>query len=241
MQDFSIIPVIDLKGGLVVHARGGKRDAYRPIESPFGPSGDPIAIARALIVETLSTVLYIADLDAIEGKGNHFELCRELSDALPGAELWIDAGFTDVTDCAFWLPLGATLVVGSETLATAGDWENLSATFGKGLVLSLDQGDGEKLGPASLHDDASLWPDRVILMDLARVGGGAGPDLSRLNSLQDESGERAIYSGGGLRNLADLEAVADAGAAGALIATAVHEKTITQNEIAAFLQRRRSR
>ena len=35
-------------------------------------------------------------------------------DALPGVTLWIDAGFSDVADCAFWLPLGATLVIGSE-------------------------------------------------------------------------------------------------------------------------------
>ena len=55
-------------------------------------------------------MLYIADLDAIEGVGNHFDVCRDLASALPGSELWIDAGFTNVTDCAFWLPLGATAV-----------------------------------------------------------------------------------------------------------------------------------
>jgi HisA/HisF family protein len=240
MDDFSIIPVIDLKGGVVVHARGGKRAEYRPLESPLAPAEDPIALARALIVETLSPVLYIADLDAIEGTGNHFELCRDLSDALPGAELWIDAGFTDVTDCAFWLPLGATLVVGSEKLMSIENWENLSATFGSGLVLSLDQGGDGELGPASLHKDASLWPDRVILIDLPRVGSGTGPNLVRLTSLRERGGERAIYSGGGVRHIGDLDAVADTGAAGALIATALHEKTVTQNEIAAFLQRRRS-
>jgi HisA/HisF family protein len=241
VQDFSIIPVIDLKGGIVVHARGGQRAEYRPLASPFGPAENPIAIARALIVETLSPVLYIADLDAIEGTGNHFELCRALSDALPGAELWIDAGFAAVTDCAFWLPLGATLVVGSEKLTAPENWENLSATFGKTLVLSLDHGRAGRLGPAALHEDPSLWPDRVILIDLTRVGSGDGPDLERMTSVRDRGEGRAIYAGGGVRNLADLEALADAGASGALVATALHEKAIGQNEIAAFLRRRRSR
>jgi uncharacterized protein related to proFAR isomerase len=44
-----------------------------------------------------------------------------------------------------------------------------------------------------------------------------------------------------MRNLNDLEAAADIGAQGALIATALHRGAIAQNEIAALLQRRRSR
>ena len=41
--DFAVIPVLDLKDGLVVHARAGKqahagkRAEYRPIATPFGP------------------------------------------------------------------------------------------------------------------------------------------------------------------------------------------------------------
>ena len=78
MQDFAIIPAIDLKGGLVVHARGGARADYRPIDTPLGSAEDPIAIARALLDVAGSPTLYIADLDAIAGVGNHFALsgCR---------------------------------------------------------------------------------------------------------------------------------------------------------------------
>jgi uncharacterized protein related to proFAR isomerase len=43
-----------------------------------------------------------------------------------------------------------------------------------------------------------------------------------------------------MRGIGDLEAVAAAGARGALIATALHAGAVTENEIAAFLQRRRS-
>ena len=38
----------------------------------------------------------------------------------------------------------------------------------------------------------------------------------------------------------DLERIADTGAQGALLATALHDGGITENEIAAFLRRRRS-
>ncbi len=90
------------------------------------------------VSHTASPSLYIADLDAIAGIGNHFELVRGLSYALPGTTLWIDAGFSDVADCAFWLPLGATLVIGSESLAGVDDWREIHAAFGEGVVLSLD-------------------------------------------------------------------------------------------------------
>ena len=110
MSEFAVIPVIDLKGGVVVQAKGGKRADYRPLETPFGPADDPLAIARGLLDVTGSTALYIADLDAIEGQGNNYSLCRDLADVLPTTTLWIDAGFSDADECAFWLPLGATPV-----------------------------------------------------------------------------------------------------------------------------------
>jgi uncharacterized protein related to proFAR isomerase len=42
-----IIPVIDLKGGLVVRARMGQRDRYRPIETPLSPTSTAEALCAA--------------------------------------------------------------------------------------------------------------------------------------------------------------------------------------------------
>jgi HisA/HisF family protein len=241
MTDFAVIPVIDLKDGLVVHARGGDRAHYRPIVTPHGAANDPVVLARALLAVTQSPVLYIADLDAIEGDGNHFELCRDLADALPAAELWIDAGFANVTDCAFWLPLGATLVIGSESLGTMDNWHELRATYGESLVLSLDFAAAGLRGPTELLAAPELWPQRIVAMSLDRVGAEGGPDLSRVATLVGGAGSRAVYGAGGVRTESDLDALAGAGAQGALIATALHGGGIGPNEIAAFWQRRRSR
>jgi phosphoribosylformimino-5-aminoimidazole carboxamide ribotide isomerase len=241
MNDFAIIPALDLKGGAVVHAHGGARDAYRPIETPLGAADDPIALARALLAVTGSAVLYIADLDAIEGVGNHFDVCRDLASALPQSELWIDAGFTNVTDCAFWLPLGATLVIGTESLGFADDWQELRAAFGQSLVLSLDYGAEGMRGPTALFAEPAHWPERIIAMSLDRVGTGNGPDVERLRGVVEQAGPRSVYASGGMRNVGDLEQAAEAGAGGVLIATAIHRGAVTQNEIAAFERRRRSR
>ena len=35
-NDFTVIPALDLKDGVVVHAKGGSRAGYPPIASPFG-------------------------------------------------------------------------------------------------------------------------------------------------------------------------------------------------------------
>ena len=240
MTDFTVIPALDLKGGVVVHAVAGDRTAYRPVASPFGAADNPAAIARGLLAATGSPDLYIADLDAIAGIGNHFELVRGLSYALPGATLWIDAGFSDVADCAFWLPLGATLVIGSESLAAVDDWRDIHGAFGEGVVLSLDFGTDGRRGPEPLFSDPALWPLRLITMDLTRVGTYTGPDVERLKTILGVAEGRAVYAAGGVRNARDLAAIAALDAQGAVIATALHSGAVTQNEIAALSRERRS-
>ena len=237
---FTIIPALDLKDGAVVHAKEGNRAGYRPIASPFGAAGDPAGIARGLLAVTGSPVLYIADLDAIAGTGNHFELVRGLGHALPGTTLWIDAGFCDIADCAFWLPLGATLVIGSESLAAVDDWREIRGAFGESVVLSLDFDSGGRQGPEALFDDPGLWPKRIIAMSLARVGTGAGPDIDRLKAIVAVADGRAVFAAGGVRDAHDLAAIASLEAHGALVATALHSEAVTQNEIAALLRERRS-
>lgn len=234
MSRFTVIPVLDLKGGVAVHAVAGRRADYAPIMSPFGSADDPAAIARGMLAATGSPALYIADLDAIEGIGNHFELVRGLSYALPDTTLWVDAGFSDFADCAFWLPLGATLVIGSESLEAVDDWREIHSAFGESVVLSLDVGSDGERGPEPLFSDPALWPSRLVAIDLSRVGTGEGPDIDRLSSILDMADGRAVFSGGGVRNAADLAAIKALNAQGALIATALHTNAITENEIAAL-------
>jgi HisA/HisF family protein len=234
MSKFTVIPVLDLKDGVVVHARGGKRADYRPLETPFGTANDPLTIARGLLAVTFSPALYVADLDAIEGAGNNFATCRALADVLPQTSLWIDAGFSDVDECLFWLPLGAMLVIGSESLANVDDWNAIRASLGDSVMLSLDFEGDTLRGPAALLEDPALWPERVIVMSLTRVGSGQGPDLARLGAILAQAGGREVYAAGGIADAGDLVRMAEAGARGALAATAIHSGVLTQKEIAAL-------
>ncbi|MGH6826464.1 HisA/HisF-related TIM barrel protein, partial [Methyloceanibacter sp.] len=115
------------------------------------------------------------------------------------------------------------------------------ASFGESLVLSLDYGAEGRRGPSTLFAEPAHWPERIIAMSLDRVGTGNGPDVERLRGVVEQAGSRSVYASGGMRDIGDLEAVAEAGAGGALIATALHRGAVSQKEIAAFDGRRRSR
>ena len=73
----------------------------------------------------------------------------------------------------------------------------------------------------------ALGVAELLVIDLALVGSGEGPPLAAVAALAAELEGVEIYAGGGVRDDADLRALERAGAAGALVATALHEGRIT--------------
>jgi phosphoribosylformimino-5-aminoimidazole carboxamide ribotide isomerase len=82
-----------------------------------------------------------------------------------------------------------------------------------------------------LHN-ADSWPSKVIVMTLARVGSASGPDFDRLTGIKALAAGKRIFAAGGVRNVDDLAALARAGIAGALVATSLHNGTLTGAQIA---------
>jgi uncharacterized protein related to proFAR isomerase len=72
----------------------------------------------------------------------------------------------------------------------------------------------------------------AIVLDLARVGSGAGPDVGLIAEIHAAVPDLQLLAGGGVRDAADLRALGDAGAAGALVATALHSGVIGPRELA---------
>jgi uncharacterized protein related to proFAR isomerase len=64
------------------------------------------------------------------------------------------------------------------------------------------------------------------VLDLARVGTGMGPDVALIAELHAAFPGLELLAGGGVRDDGDLRALAGAGAAGALVATALHRGAI---------------
>lgn len=227
-----IIPVIDVKGGVAVAARGGDRASYAPLATPLASGPDPLAIARGYFTLFPFTTLYLADLDGIEGRGADLVLVRRLSEALPEVSLWVDNGAADEAAIGAILATPRTLaVVGSETGVTPETLSDLAVRFPQRLALSLDFKGAVFLGDPRVMPERMAWPDRVIAMTLAQVGSGAGPDLARITSVAAMAGLRKVYAAGGIRDRADLEAARKAGAAGALVASALHAGQIKAGDL----------
>lgn len=236
-----IIPVLDLKGGQAVHAVRGERQHYAPVKGRLGSGENPIALATAYRDRLGCQSCYIADLDAIAGAPGHTELLPAL--AALGLALWVDAGVSSVPEVQALLALGVTkVIIGSETLASATPLQKLVANFRPDqLVLSVDLKRGVLRAPPGIKTPkqlvalaAQLGLHQIILLDLARVGAAAGPPLELLTLLQPHLAGLAFYAGGGVRHRADLEALAQAGAAGALIATAFHQGALTAADLRAY-------
>ena len=216
------IPVVDLMDGKVVRARMGDRASYRPIESVLSPTSDALDVVRGLLALYPFPILYVADLDAIQRNGDNLLALRRIRTEFPALRMWIDNGVADLEafDAIVRADLGAP-VIGSKSQRDGA----LVARHGNSsrIVLSLDfRGDAFQ-GPAEILAEPGLWPGRVIVMTLARVGSGAGPDLTRLAAIRSVAGGRELYAAGGVRDAADLSALKCAGAAGVLIATALHD------------------
>ncbi|RZF27830.1 phosphoribosylformimino-5-aminoimidazole carboxamide ribotide isomerase [Paraburkholderia sp. UYCP14C] len=239
-----VIPVLDLLDGQVVRAVRGERSAYRPIQSRLVATSDPLATARALLEASGARTLYIADLGAILQRGAHASTLAALRVALPGIELWLDAGFADYASMRALFeridhavaqhdhPAAASHlanlvpVFGSETLR---DLHALHAAQRAGLapILSLDHRAGELLAATALDRSSAWWPSRVIAMTLDQVGSYAGPDLATFERLRAQAGAHTTLIGaGGIRNRDDLAAAAATGASAWLVASALHDRQI---------------
>ena len=226
-----VIPVLDLKGGAVVHARRGERSQYRPIETPLASTSRPIDVTRGLLSVYPFATFYVADLDAIEGEGDNNTALTELKTDFPELAFWVDNGMADLGSAQCWLDSGlGHLVLGSETQND----DTLVRGFSgdSRVILSLDYRGDAFVGPASLLNAADGWPSRVIAMTLARVGGEMGPDWDRLAAIKSRAATKRVYAAGGVRHATDLAVLARAGIAGALVASCLHSGKLSGAEIA---------
>jgi phosphoribosylformimino-5-aminoimidazole carboxamide ribotide isomerase len=236
-----ILPVLDLMAGQVVRGVAGRRDLYRPVVSTLVASSDPGAVARAFAGTFGLWELYVADLDAIGGAAparDHYTRLRA-----DGFRLWVDAGVRQARQA---IELGSDgiecVVIGLETVSGPEEVAAAVLKLGERAAFSLDLYAGKPLGDAAAWQasDAEsiaaraidLGVRRLIVLDLANVGTATGPGSGGVYSrLARSYPDVAIYAGGGVRNLADLRRMKDAGLQGALVASALHDGSLSREDL----------
>lgn len=241
-----VVPVLDLMKGQVVRGVRGEREHYRPLQSVLTPATSPLAVAQALQAATDCRAFYIADLDAIQGQGNHLCEIRELAAKL-AAKLWIDAAITDLDTALGLLEAGASrVIIGSETLPHLTALRAITnALSAEQLLFSLDIASGHVLSRApalkGLDPLAALgllvhegW-SQIIILTLDQVGTGSGPDWPLLTTARNAFPTLSIIAGGGVRTPDDLRALATLGVSGVLVASALHQGWITRKDLQLFV------
>jgi HisA/HisF family protein len=236
-----LIPVMDIKDGQVVHARGGDRTNYAPLPREWFPTTDPVAIAYHLATQWQARQLYVADLDAIMHRHFHLPLYQAIGQAIAPTELWLDPGVNVADDIARLERRSIhRIIVGTETAMGLSILTSPSVTRRDDLIVSIDLRGGQILGrpdrwgakhPADvlglLEQVVQVGIRRVIVLELDRVGSGQGPSTHALcRQLKQRYPAIELIAGGGVRNDVDMQWLGQAGVDAVLIGTALWEKTI---------------
>jgi phosphoribosylformimino-5-aminoimidazole carboxamide ribotide isomerase len=236
-----ILPVVDLKDGVVVRGVGGRRQEYRPIASALTSSCHPEEVAQAFLDRFGFTELYLADLDAIGGKAPALSIYTNLRSI--GFRLWVDAGIQEPDMAAPLVQAGIDrIVAGLETLREPDVLNDLCRKWNaERMVFSLDLKNGTPLGNPAWEPSDSLsiarravdtGIQRVIVLDLARVGGGEGTGTEELCSqLATVHPDVEIIAGGGVRGIEDLRRLKKKGIRGVLLASALHDGILRRKDL----------
>lgn len=236
-----VLPVLDLKGKLVVRGIAGQRHAYQPIRSRIAADSAPATVARAFFKSGF-TDAYVADLDAIAGAEPDWKSYEEIADG--GLQLLIDAGISNSERIQRFASFcrqskeQIAVVAACESIDDTGLLHEILEVYGtQGSVFSLDLQNGrtiakcrewEQASPLELVTDVvEIGFRRAIVLDLAAVGRNAGPvTLDLCRQVRAAYPDIEIISGGGVRNKSDVDLLCEAGCDRVLVASALHDGQI---------------
>lgn len=230
---FELYPALDIRGGRVVRLRQGD---YAQ-ETRY--ADEPLAAARAH-AEAGARWLHLVDLDAARVGGYTLApLLREIR-AQTGLRVQTGGGVRSEADAEAILDAGAArVVVGSLAVREPARVARWLGRFGaERLTVALDvrEVDGEWRLPvagwtadsgARLDELLARYADaglrHLLCTDIACDGMLAGPNLGLYRRVLARAPAVAVQGSGGVRDVADVRALRDAGCAGAVLGRALLE------------------
>ncbi len=228
-------PAIDLCGGRVVQWVGG-----RP-ESECVSLPDPLAVARRWVAAGF-VALHVVDLDAALGSGDNRDAVEAIVAAVD-VPVQVGGGLRDEDTVDWALAAGAARVVLGTRAVGDPEWlARVAAAHPRSVVVAADCRDGEVVthgwtasaGRAARDLVATLGElplAAVLVTDVGREGRLGGPDVVFLADLAGVS-RHPLLAAGGIRDERDLEALAAAGVAGAVLGMALYRGGLDPARIA---------
>lgn len=241
-----LIPAIDLKEGKCVRLYKGD------FEQTTEYSSDPVAVARRFSQLNVAD-LHVVDLDgARTGQQSNFEIVAEITRETDLA-VQLGGGIRRRDDVARWLSSGVSrCVVGSTAIENPDEVRGWLEEFGTDrIVLALDvriQDGTPLLTTRGWTQDAglSLWQcidaytdaglRHVLCTDVSRDGAMAGPNVALYADVLERYPSLELQASGGIRNLADLATLREAGLPAAISGKALLDGKISPEEISTFRQ-----
>lgn len=231
-----VAPAVDVKGGRCVQLVGGVPEA-EAVSIP-----DPVAMARHWWDRGFRT-LHVVDLDAALGTGDNRALVARVATATP-ATTQVGGGIRDDGRAAELLVAGADRVVVGTRAVDDRPWlEALARRHQQRVVVAADVRDGRVLrrgwtekSPLAVEEFLAGLDELplagVLCTDAAREGRMEGIDLAAMASVVGSSAH-PVWISGGITRTSDLEALEEAGAAGAVLGMALYTAVLDPDDVAA--------
>src|SRR4051794_25778837 len=217
-----MIPAIDLLGERAVRLHQG--DYGRATEY-----GEPVELARRFAAAGAAR-LHVVDLDGARAGRIRTGVFRTIVEAAAPVPVQASGGVRSVADAEALVEAGAERVVVGTAAWTLLD--ELVASLGDRLVVAIDVRDGVVHGrgwtESSLELDeairrcVSAGVLRLLCTAIERDGTLQGPDFDLVRRVLDRSG-LPVLAAGGIRSNADVDALEQAGAEGAIVGRALLE------------------
>ena len=250
----AVVPVLDLMIGQIVLAKAGNRDEYRPVETPLTFSSQPLDVAKAIFSQTSCDWLYLADIDSFAGANLNWRVYNQLLNH--GFGLWIDAQWLKgdrLSQIAEKIEKRERLkiILSSEALSSVDQFSKFEELKAIGIdpIFSLDQKGGSTITQGEMTELSSLemvqkayehGVRNLIVLDLDSVGtmNGVGSIdegvVPLIREIKSQLGDIHVISGGGIKGVEDVQALLEIGCQHVLVASAIHQRKLTPDDIGSF-------
>ncbi len=239
-----IVPAIDLIDGQCVRLTRGDY-ASRKVYCE-----DPLEVARVFEDAGLR-YLHLVDLDG--ARAGRIVNWRVLERLATHTALHIDfgGGLKQDDDLRIAFECGAAQVTGGTVAVRHPErFERWLARYGaERIILGCDLREGRVAVSGWEEDSALEWRDflkswhargvhYVISTDIGRDGMLQGPALGLYRQMREAFPELALIASGGIRSLADLDALCALGCAGAIVGKALYEGHLSPEALQQWVEAR---
>jgi phosphoribosylformimino-5-aminoimidazole carboxamide ribotide isomerase len=225
-----LLPAIDIQGGRPVRLYQGDFATVHEV------AADPFAVAQGFKACGASWV-HLVDLDGARlGRRENSAIFLKIA-AESGLLTELGGGIRDMETIDYYLSRGIERVVlGTAAIRQPELAKEAIARYGGRIALGIDAKDGRVMvegwqaeGGAdylALAEEMAGWgAGALIFTDISRDGALNGPNLAQLRALKERVACPVIASGG-VRGLADIEALKELGVYGAICGKSLYEGTL---------------